>query len=114
MIGIIKAKKTKVVLSEFERNHCISVTNLRKSYDKHKVILNDISFNVEYGKVFGFLGPNGAGKTTTIKILNTLINPSSGKVFIFGKDIIRDHSEIKRKIGVVSQQPSFEQTLTVE
>ena len=114
MIEIIKAKETKIALSGSETNYCISVTNLRKSYDKRKIILNDISFNVEYGKVFGFLGPNGAGKTTTIKILTSLLNPSSGKVLIFGKDPTKDQREIKRKIGVVSQQPSFEQTLTVE
>ncbi|MGB7634442.1 MAG: ATP-binding cassette domain-containing protein, partial [Nitrososphaeraceae archaeon] len=76
--------------------------------------LDGISFNVKYGTVFGFLGPNGAGKTTTLKILTTLLSPTSGSVYIFGKDIIKKQSEIKRKIGVVSQNPSFEANLTVE
>jgi ABC-2 type transport system ATP-binding protein len=94
---------------------CISVTNLKKQYGKTNTFtLNDISFDVKYGTVFGFLGPNGAGKTTTLKILTTLLSPTSGSVFIFGKDVIKKQSEIKRKIGVVSQNPSFEANLRVE
>ncbi|MGH9975463.1 MAG: ATP-binding cassette domain-containing protein [Nitrososphaeraceae archaeon] len=95
--------------------HCISVTNLKKQYGKaNSFTLDGISFDVRYGTVFGFLGPNGAGKTTTLKILTTLLNPTSGSVYIFGKDITKKQSEIKRKIGVVSQNPSFEANLTVE
>jgi ABC-2 type transport system ATP-binding protein len=94
---------------------CISVTNLKKLFGKAKEFtLDGISFDVKYGTVFGFLGPNGAGKTTTLKILTTILSPTSGSVYIFGKDIIRKQSEIKRKIGVVSQNPSFEANLTVE
>jgi ABC-2 type transport system ATP-binding protein len=94
---------------------CISVTNLKKQYGKANAFtLDDISFDVEYGTVFGFLGPNGAGKTTTLKILTTLLSPTSGSVYIFGKDLIKKQSEIKRKIGVVSQNPSYEANLTVE
>jgi ABC-2 type transport system ATP-binding protein len=99
-----------------DRNEdCISVINLKKQYGKDNAFtLNGISFNVKYGTVFGFLGPNGAGKTTTLKILTTLLSPSSGGVHIFGKDLVKKQSEIKRKIGVVSQNPSFEANLTVE
>ena len=93
---------------------CIQVSNLRKDYGRKKTALDGISFNVDYGKVFGFLGPNGAGKSTTIKILTTLLNPSSGNVLIFDKDITNQASEIRKKIGVVSQQPSSENNLTVE
>ncbi len=93
---------------------CIQVSNLRKEYGRKKTALDGISFTVDYGKVFGFLGPNGAGKSTTIKILTTLLNPSSGNVLIFGKDITNKASEIRKKIGVVSQQPSSENNLTVE
>ena len=85
-----------------------------KYYNNDIRAINGISFNVEYGKVFGFLGPNGAGKTTTIKILTTLIRPSSGKVHIFGKDVVKHSSEVRKRIGVVLQQPSFEANLTVE
>jgi ABC-2 type transport system ATP-binding protein len=94
--------------------HCISVRELRKYYNNDTRAIDGISFNVEYGKVFGFLGPNGAGKTTTIKVLTTLIRPSSGKVHIFGKDIVKHSSELRKRIGVVLQQPSFEANLTVE
>jgi ABC-2 type transport system ATP-binding protein len=97
-----------------EHQHCISVHELRKYYKNNIRAIDGISFNVEYGKVFGFLGPNGAGKTTTIKVLTTLIRPSSGKIHIFGKDIVKYSSEIRKRIGVVLQQPSFEANLTVE
>jgi ABC-2 type transport system ATP-binding protein len=90
------------------------VHELRKYYNNDTRAVDGISFNVEYGKVFGFLGPNGAGKTTTIKVLTTLIRPSSGKVHIFGKDIVKHSSELRKRIGVVLQQPSFEANLTVE
>jgi ABC-2 type transport system ATP-binding protein len=94
--------------------HCITVHELRKYYNNDTRAIDGISFNVEYGKVFGFLGPNGAGKTTTIKVLTTLIRPSAGKVHIFGKDIVKHSSDVRKRIGVVLQQPSFEANLTVE
>ena len=97
-----------------QQQHCISVHELMKYYNNDIRAINGISFNVEYGKVFGFLGPNGAGKTTTIKILTTLIRPSSGRVHIFGKDVVKHSSEVRKRIGVVLQQPSFEANLTVE
>ena len=61
---------------------CIEVKNLSKSYGSVKAV-NDIGFSVKPGQVFGFLGPNGAGKSTTIKLLTTLIPPSSGSLSIF-------------------------------
>jgi ABC-2 type transport system ATP-binding protein len=78
------------------------------------VAVDGVSFNVDYGRVFGFLGPNGAGKTTTIKVLTTLLHPTSGAVNIFGKDVVKHAKEIKKRIGVVLQEPSFEGNLTVE
>jgi len=92
---------------------CISVSDLHKSYGSIKAV-DGVSFEVEYGKVFGFLGPNGAGKTTAIRVLTTLIPPTSGNVKIFGQDIVRHSKEIKKRIGVVLQEPSFEANLTVE
>jgi ABC-2 type transport system ATP-binding protein len=92
---------------------CIDVSDLRKSYGRVQAV-DGISFDVEYGKVFGFLGPNGAGKTTTIKVLTTLIHPTSGVVKIFGKDIVKHSREIKKRMGVVLQEPSFEANLRVE
>lgn len=92
---------------------CISVSHLGKRYG-NKTALDGVSFDVAYGKVFGFLGPNGAGKSTTIKILTTLLLPSSGNVRIFGLDVNKSSSVIRKRIGVVSQQPSSEANLTVE
>jgi ABC-2 type transport system ATP-binding protein len=102
-------------LTKFQNEYCISVSNLKKQYSKNSdYVVNNITFNVKYGTVFGFLGPNGAGKTTTLKILTTILRPSAGSVRIFGKDLFKNQLEIKRRIGVVSQNPSFEANLTVE
>jgi ABC-2 type transport system ATP-binding protein len=103
-----------VNLADRQNEYCISVQDLRKDYSKEIHAISGVSFNVKYGKVFGFLGPNGAGKTTTIKVLTTLTQPTSGKVSIFGEDIVKHGTQIRRRIGVVFQQPSFEANLTVE
>lgn len=92
---------------------CISVSDLRKTYPSVSAV-DGISFDVPYGKVFGFLGPNGAGKTTTIKVLTTLVHPTSGSVRVFGKDVVKHSKEIRKRIGVILQEPSFESNLTVE
>ncbi|HEY3094407.1 MAG TPA: ABC transporter ATP-binding protein [Nitrososphaera sp.] len=92
---------------------CVHVSELRKNYGS-VIAVDGVSFDLEYGKVFGFLGPNGAGKTTAIKVLTTLVHPTSGTVRIFGKEIVKHQREIKKRIGVVLQEPSFEANLTVE
>ena len=92
---------------------CIDVNQLSKSYGSIKAV-NDLILSVKKGQVFGFLGPNGAGKSTTIKLLTTLIKPSSGSISILGIDAISNPLKIRDKIGVVLQQPSYEPTLSVE
>ncbi len=92
---------------------CIDVNHLSKSYGSIKAV-NDLILSVKKGEVFGFLGPNGAGKSTTIKLLTTLIRPSSGSLTILGIDAILNPLKIRSKIGVVLQQPSYEPTLSVE
>jgi ABC-2 type transport system ATP-binding protein len=92
---------------------CVHVSDLRKSFGSVQAV-DGVSFDIKCGKVFGFLGPNGAGKTTTIKVLTTLVRPTSGTVRIFGKEIVKHQKEIKKRIGVVLQEPSFEANLTVE
>jgi ABC-2 type transport system ATP-binding protein len=92
---------------------CISVNNLSKSYGSIHAVDN-LVLSVKSGQVFGFLGPNGAGKSTTIKLLTTLIPPSSGSLSILGIDAITNPLQIRHKIGVVLQQPSYEPTLSVE
>jgi ABC-2 type transport system ATP-binding protein len=102
-------------LSKFQNEYCISAYNLRKQYSRNTdYVLDNITFNVKNGTVFGFLGPNGAGKTTTLKILTTTLSLSSGSVYIFGKDLFKNQLEIKRRIGVVTQNPSYEANLTTE
>ena len=92
---------------------CIDVIHLSKSYGSIKAV-DDIKFSVKSGQVFGFLGPNGAGKSTTIKLLTTLISPSSGSLSILGIDAIKNPLNVRYRTGVVLQQPSYEPTLTVE
>jgi ABC-2 type transport system ATP-binding protein len=92
---------------------CIDVNGLSKSYGSVKAV-DDLVFSVKSGQVFGFLGPNGAGKSTTIKLLTTLIPPSQGSLSIFGVDAIENPLQVRHKIGVVLQQPSYEPTLSVE
>lgn len=76
--------------------------------------MNAIHFDVKKGEVFGFLGPNGAGKSTTIKMLTTLIPPSSGRASLLGLDLRTEGKKIREKIGVVQQQDSFDQGLNTE
>lgn len=94
--------------------NAIDVENLKVSYDGKNFALNGISFQVTEGEIFGFLGPNGAGKTTTIRVLTTLIKPSSGSVKVLGMDVNAKALEIRNKIGVILQQPSYEWSLSVE
>ena len=76
----------------------IEINNLTKYYGKARGII-DVSLNVEDGEIFGFIGPNGAGKSTTIRLLCSLIYPSSGSAKIFGKDVIKHGPEIRQDIG---------------
>ncbi|QLH05724.1 ABC transporter ATP-binding protein [Nitrosopumilus ureiphilus] len=92
---------------------CIDVKHLSKSYGSIRAV-NDLVLSVKSGQVFGFLGPNGAGKSTTIKLLTTLIPPSSGTLSILGVDAVANPLKVRHKIGVVLQQPSYEPTLSVE
>ena len=91
----------------------ITTRSLFKSYGD-LVAVNGIDLDISSGKVFGFLGPNGAGKSTTIKLLTTLIPPTSGSIEILGINAIKNPLEVRKKIGVVLQQPSYEPNLSVE
>ena len=92
---------------------CIETKSLFKNYNS-LIAVDGIDLNIESGQVFGFLGPNGAGKSTVIKLLTTLIQPTKGKVSVLGIDSRKNPLEIRKKIGVVLQQPSYEPTLSVE
>jgi ABC-2 type transport system ATP-binding protein len=91
----------------------IEVQDLRKSYDQVEAV-RGIAFSVGAGEIFGFLGPNGAGKTTTIKILCTLLQPTSGTARLAGIDVVASPSEVRRRIGVIFQDPALDDRLTAE
>jgi len=81
----------------------LEVKNLTKRYGSITAV-DDLSFTVERGEVFGFLGPNGAGKTTAISILSCLVQPTSGSATVCGHDVVRDSLEARRCMGVVPQE----------
>ncbi|MBI4187013.1 MAG: ATP-binding cassette domain-containing protein [Chloroflexi bacterium] len=93
------------------QDYVIRVENLLKKFGE-VVAINDISFNVAPGEVFGFLGPNGAGKTTTINILCTLAKPTSGHATLNGFDVVRQQSQVRQSIGLVFQDPSLDERLS--
>jgi ABC-2 type transport system ATP-binding protein len=88
----------------------ISVQDLRHTYDGKRYALDGVSFTVKKGEVFGLLGKNGAGKSTLIKVLTTLIRPTSGRLAIMGMDPAHDGKKIRSRIGVVQQGESFDFT----
>lgn len=92
---------------------CIDARHISKTYGRVRAV-DDVTFRVQRGRVFGFLGPNGAGKSTTIKMLTTLVRPTSGDISILGIDAMKRPLQVRQRIGVVLQQPSYEPTLSVE
>jgi ABC-2 type transport system ATP-binding protein len=91
--------------------YIIEVESLIKKFGD-LVAVNDISFKVAPGEIFGFLGPNGAGKTTTINILCTLTKPTSGRASIAGLDVVHQQSQVRQQIGLVFQDPSLDERLS--
>jgi ABC-2 type transport system ATP-binding protein len=89
----------------------IEVNNLTKIYGDFTAVDN-ISFSVRQGEIFAFLGPNGAGKTTTIKMLTTLLNPTSGQISVNGKNPTHDQDDVRHSFGIVFQDPSLDDELT--
>ena len=91
----------------------IEVKSLRKNFNSTTAV-NNVSFTVEKGEIFGFLGPNGAGKTTTIRILTGVLIPDSGNVHIQGIDIRRNPIEAKMKMGVIPEMSNIYIDLTAK
>ena len=89
----------------------IQVRNLIKKFGDFAAV-DDVSFEVSAGEIFAFLGPNGAGKTTTIKMLTTLLSPTSGTLAVDGLDPTQRQNEVRKRIGIVFQDPSLDQDLT--
>lgn len=84
----------------------ITLKNVVKTYN-HKNVVDDISFTIEKGELFGFLGPNGAGKTTTIKMIIGLLEPNQGEIWVNGIDVLKNKKLIYEDIGVVFELPNL-------
>lgn len=91
----------------------ISLSNIRKSYKKVKAV-QDISFVVNPGELFGLIGPDGAGKTTIFRILTTLLIPDDGTATVAGFDVVKDYKAIRKSVGYMPGRFSLYQDLTVE
>ncbi len=91
----------------------ISVQKISKSYQKIKAI-EEVSFEVNSGELFGFIGPDGAGKTTIFRILTTLLLPDEGKASVLGYDVVKDYKAIRKSVGYMPGKFSLYQDLTVE
>jgi len=90
----------------------IEVSHLTKYYGKSRGIV-DVSFKENEGEIFGFIGPNGAGKSTTIRLLLSLIHPTSGSARVFGKDVVTDGPEIRRDIGYLPSEVFYYEGMKV-
>jgi ABC-2 type transport system ATP-binding protein len=91
--------------------HAITVSHLTKKFGDFTAV-NDVSFDVGQGEIFGLLGPNGAGKSTTIKMLTTLLKPTSGKLTLAGHDVTKAQDSARKAFGIVFQDPSVDNEMT--
>src|SRR5437773_12536035 len=91
----------------------VEVQQLTKKFGDF-VAVNQLSFNVEHGEVFGLLGPNGAGKSTLIRMLTTLVPPTSGTARVNGFDIVRQANDVRKSIGVIPQAMTSDLDLSAE
>ena len=89
----------------------VEVKNLVRKF-KALVAVDNVSFSVKEGEMFAFLGPNGAGKTTTIRMLTTLLSPTSGKIRVNGFDPTKDQHDVRKSFGIVFQDTSLDNELT--
>ena len=99
--------------SGFGAGPAVEVASLRKWYGTVEAV-KDVSFSIERGEVFAFLGPNGAGKTTTVRMLCTLTRPDGGRASVAGFDVARQPKAVRRRIGLVFQEPTLDDRLTAE
>ena len=91
----------------------IKAEDVYKSFGEIKAV-DHIDFEIHPGEIFAFLGPNGAGKSTTIKMLTTMLRPTSGKLFLAGHDVTKDQASVRQSLGIVFQDPSLDEELTAK
>jgi ABC-2 type transport system ATP-binding protein len=96
-----------------EKDNIIEVKNLTKNFGKFTAV-DDVSFNVKKGEIFGLLGPNGAGKSTTLRMLSTLSRPTKGTAVIGGYDTVKNDTEVRKLIGIVSEKMIIYNRLTAK
>ncbi len=96
-----------------DNSYAIITNDLSKNYGNTSA-LKKLNLKIPYGVIYGLLGPNGAGKTTTIKILNSMIKPSSGNAKVMGFDIINQQKKVKLNCGYLSETPSLYEKLTAK
>lgn len=92
--------------------NAIEIDKLKKTYDGRAYALEETSFSIAQGEVFGFLGPNGSGKTTTVRLLNGILTPSGGHATVMGKDIAKEQTEIHKLCGVMTETALMYENLT--
>lgn len=109
--GVYTFRDISSLKEDFDENSIITVKNLTKTYNGKKAVDN-ISFTVKKGEIFGFLGPNGAGKTTTIKSILGLIKVDSGEIRVNGFDIKKSEKKAKKKVGYLPEKVAFYDNLT--
>ena len=91
----------------------VEVKNIVKTFDK-TIAVDDVSFEVEQGEIFGLIGPDGAGKTTIFRMLTTLLKPVKGYAIVLGLDVVKDYKQIRKKVGYMPGRFSLYQDLSVE
>src|SRR4051812_25081508 len=91
----------------------IDVREIKKKFGDFTAV-DGISFSVEHGEIFGLLGPNGAGKSTLIRMLTTLVPPTSGVAYVNGFDVTREADSVRRSIGVIPQAMTSDMELSVQ
>src|SRR5690349_17126218 len=89
----------------------IDLQNVTKRFGELTAV-DHVSFRVEPGEIFAFLGPNGAGKSTTVKMMTTLLRPTSGRLYLNGHDVEREQDEARKSFGIVFQDSSVDTELT--
>jgi ABC-2 type transport system ATP-binding protein len=99
------------IISDTVMKNILSVKSLTKKFDDLTAV-DDISFDVEAGSIFAFLGPNGAGKSTTIKMLTTVLKPTSGEISINGFNVLKEQAKARASFGIVFQDHSLDEELT--
>src|SRR5690348_12022796 len=93
----------------------VVLNHIRKTYNKgNTVAVEDVSFDVKHGEIFGLIGPDGAGKTSIFRILTTLLLPDGGSASVDGHDVVKDYKAIRSSVGYMPGRFSLYQDLTVE